>query len=255
MKKTNLSECKVMLTLRKIRLNEEFQTLGDFFDIDRRTAGVYFTRSKRLFAKYLYKFLKYMRPQSIKRNMPLGFRRNYNQIGFILDCFEIQIEKPTLIPTKQAQSYSSYKACNTVKYLACVTPDGLFCYVSRAYGGRTSDIAITTCSKFRKVLRKKFPVMADRGFKGIESFLIQNGTKLFRPPSVTSEKMTKAEVRLTKQIASLRIHVERAINRVRDFNMCKPHVTLDSNLVKCIDSVVKIACGLSNVQQQLIKTN
>lgn len=116
-------------------------------------------------------------------------------------------------------------------------------------------MAITTCSKLKKTFRAKFFVLADRGFKGIESYLIQNGTKLFRPPSVTSEKMTKAEVRVTKQIASLRIHVDRAINRVRDFNMCKPHVTLDVNLVKHIDSVVKIACGLSNIQQQLIKTH
>lgn len=94
MEKTKLSECKVMLTLRKIRLNEEFQTLGDLFDINRRTAGAYFNDSVELIAKYIHKFLKYMKPRSIKRNMPLGFRRNYNQIGFILDCFEIQIEKP-----------------------------------------------------------------------------------------------------------------------------------------------------------------
>lgn len=102
----------------------------------------------------------------------------------------------------------------------------------------------------------EFSVMADRGFKGIETVLIQKGSKLFRPPSATKDqKMTKGEVKMTKQIASLRIHVERSINRIRDFKMCKPHVTLDTNLVKYIDEVVKIACGLSNIQQQLIKTN
>lgn len=66
--------------------------------------------------------------------------------------------------------------------------------------------------------------------------------------------MMKKDVRLTKQIPSLPIHVERAINRVRDFNMCKPHVTLDNKFTKYIDDIVKIACGLSNIQQQLIKT-
>lgn len=94
--------------------------------------------------------------------------------------------------------------------------------------------------------------MADRGFKGIETVLLQKGYKLFRPPA--SQPMMKKDVRLTKQIPSLPIHVERAINRVRDFNMCKPHVTLDNKFIKYIDDIVKIACGLSNIQQQLIKT-
>lgn len=169
MKKAKLTECKVLLTLRKIRLNEEFQTLADLFDINRRTAGKYFNSSVKIIAKLLHKFLKYMKPQSIKRKMPLGFRRNYNQIGLILDCFEIQIEKLSLA-SKQSKSYSKYKSCNTVKYLACITPDGLFCYVSRGFGGRTSDMAIITCSKLKKTFRAK--VLADRGFKGIESYLI-----------------------------------------------------------------------------------
>lgn len=253
-RKTKLSEVKIMMTLRKIRLNEEFQTLGDLFDVNRRTAGKYFRESVPLCAKYLKKFMKCIKPASIKRNLPLSFRRNYKDIGFILDCFEIQIEKSNS-PKKQSKSWSTYKSCNTVKYLICVTPDGLISYVSLGYGGRSSDLVITTGCKLQKVLRANLSVMADRGFKGIETVLLQKGSKLFRPPSKTSQQMTKKDVRLTKQIASLRIHVERAISRVRDFNMCKPHVTLDNKLTKYIDHVVKIACGLSNIQQQLIKTN
>lgn len=254
MKRTKLSEIKVMLTLRKIRLNEEFQTLADLFEVDRRTAGSYFKVSVVLIAKCIKKFLKYVKPASIKRNLPLSFRRNFSRIGFILDCFEIQIERPSK-PKKQSKSFSQYKGCNTIKYLVCVTPDGMICYISKGFGGRSSDLAITTASKLRKALRAKFSVMADRGFKGIESVLLQKGSKLYRPPSTSNGKMSKPDVKLTKQIASLRIHVERAINRIRDYKMCKPHVAVDNNLVKHIGDVVNIACGLSNIQQQLIKTN
>ncbi|KAG4076576.1 hypothetical protein HA402_005970 [Bradysia odoriphaga] len=253
MRKTHLSEVQIMLTLRKIRLNEEFQTLADLFDVHRQTAGQYFHDSIGPIAKCLKKFMKYAKPKTIKRNLPISFRRNLDGIGAILDCFEIQIERPSK-PKKQAKSWSPYKSCNTVKYLVCVTPDGLIYYVSCGYGGRSSDLIITTSCKLHKSLKSKYIVMADRGFKGIENFLIKKGSKLFRPPSATSSQMSKRDVKLTKQIASLRIHVERSIGRIRDFNMCKPHVTLDAKLVKHINIVVKIACGLANLQHLLIKT-
>ncbi|KAJ6647924.1 hypothetical protein Bhyg_03148 [Pseudolycoriella hygida] len=128
-------------------------------------------------------------------------------------------------------------------------------FISKSFGGRSSDLAITTACKLQKSLRQKYSVMADRGFKGIHTILLQKGFKLFRPPSSSGAKMTKAEVKVTKQIASLRIHVERSINRIRKFSMCKPHVTLNHNLIKYFDNVVLIAAGLSNVQTQLIKTN
>lgn len=43
-------EMKVMLTLRKQRLNEEFESLGDLFDIDKKTAQLYYAESKNLVA-------------------------------------------------------------------------------------------------------------------------------------------------------------------------------------------------------------
>lgn len=41
-----LSEVKLMLTLRKLRLNEEFEVLGDLFDLDRSMADRYYHESK-----------------------------------------------------------------------------------------------------------------------------------------------------------------------------------------------------------------
>lgn len=107
-KRTKLSETKIMLTLRKIRLNEEFQTLADLFDVDRRKASSYFNESVVPIAKCIKKFMKYAKQWSIRRNLPLSFRRNYFRIGFIIDCFEIQIEKPSK-PKKQSKSFSTYK--------------------------------------------------------------------------------------------------------------------------------------------------
>lgn len=51
------------------------------------------------------------------------------------------------------------------------------------------------------------------------------GVQLVRPPSILSGgKVSKMEAKETKQIANLRIHIERAIRHLREFNMLKSHV-------------------------------
>lgn len=96
--------------------------------------------------------------------------------------------------------------------------------------------------------------MADRGFKNIEKLLLEKNCILVRPPSVSSDaKLSKDEVMATKRIASLRIHIERVIRRVREFNFLRPHSCLHSKLIPLTDHVVNIACGLVNLQDPLIK--
>lgn len=52
-------------------------------------------------------------------------------------------------------------------------------------------------------------ILTDRSFKHVEQLLTGKGIKLLTPPSVAARtKLSKAEVRQTKIIASLRIRIE-----------------------------------------------
>lgn len=105
------------------------------------------------------------------------------------------------------------------------------------------------------VIPERSVVMADRGFKQIQTVLNKKKCELIRPPSVlTNVKPTKAEVLLTKRIASLRIHVERVIRRIREFSLLEPHSTLNHAIMPHIDDVVTIAAALINLQGPIIKT-
>lgn len=124
------------------------------------------------------------------------------------------------------------KKCNTLKYLICISPDGTIIFISSEYGGRTSDTELFEKCNIMVVLPEKCALMADRGFKQIQNILDKKNIELVRPPSVLSkQKSKKEEVFLTKRIASLRIHVQRVIRRIKEFSLLESHSTLDHNII------------------------
>lgn len=141
-----------------------------------------------------------------------------------------------------------------MKYLISCTPNGLVNYVSQGFGGRTSDVTIVENCNFLDGLQQETCILADRGFKHLEQILYGRGIKLLRPPSVNAgAKLSKIEVRQTKIIASLRIHIERVIRRLREFHMLKQHSVINTNILRVLDHVIIIACALINLQDSLIK--
>lgn len=143
-----------------------------------------------------------------KLALPIAFRSSYYNLQSVIDCFEIQIEKPS-DPVKQALTWSEYKQCNTIKYLIPCTPNSCVKFVYDGWGGRITDKKlIQMCGYFEK-LPSGCHIMADRGFKQVEDVLTQRGIKVIRPPSVISGvPSTKEEEQESKRIAALRIHAE-----------------------------------------------
>ena len=86
--------------------------------------------------------------------------------------------------------------------------------------------------------------------------LNEKNCELIRPPSVSSsEKMTADEVIETKRIASLRIHIERVIRRLREYNILEPHSCLDLNVMLYINDIITIVAGLIICKHLLLKNN
>ena len=138
----------------------------------------------------------------------------------IIDCTEIAVEAPESLHTRSVY-YSDYKHHNTYKALIGITPAGVLCFVSELFPGNVSDREIVSrCG----ILNQKFwdqgdEMMADKGFT-IRDLLDPIGVKLNIPIFLESNTQFSTEqVVINQEKASLRIHVERYISRIKNFHI------------------------------------
>ena len=93
-------------------------------------------------------------------------------------------------------------------------------------------------------------VMADIGFT-IQDLLIPHGVRLNIPPFLQKNReMAADDVFLTKKIARLRVHVERAIGRVKEYKILQD--TIPASMWDSISNVIYVCCMLSNFQPLLV---
>jgi hypothetical protein len=92
---------------------------------------------------------------------------------------------------------------------------------------------------------------SNKGFN-IEDMLIEKGVHLNLPPYLENQgQFDVKQIRQTKSIAKLRIHVERAIRRLKEFHIFDSDISL--LLLGSINQIYTVAFLLVNFQGPLIK--
>ena len=205
---------------------------------------------------HLKPVIKWSCREQIWKTTPMCFQKHFGTNTVVIaDCFEIFINKSKNILAR-AQTFSSHKHHNTVQFLIGVTPQGVISYISKAWGGCTSDKFLTENCEFLDNLFPGDIVMADRGFDIEESATLYcTNVKI---PSFNKRKrqLSSLDIEQSQHIAAVRIHVERMIVQNKyslqgtlplDFLMKKD----DSNYCT-IDNIVCTACGLVNLCDSVI---
>ena len=70
-------------------------------------------------------------------------------------------------------------------------------------------------------------------------------------PEADMTDKTVAECRQTNMVANLMIHVERAINRIKEFKLLKNTMPID--ILPLADYIIKVCAALCNIQPPLIR--
>ncbi|XP_065067707.1 uncharacterized protein LOC135693223 [Rhopilema esculentum] len=179
------------------------------------------------------------------------FKKVHPATRVIIDCIEFFIEKPSSIQSQSA-SYSHYKHHNTAKGLIGITPSGAVSFVSDLYTERTSDKQATKDYGIYNLLEPGNAIMADKGFD------IQNdfpaGVSLNILPFLRNkDHLSLSEKQETRNIATLRIHVERAIARIKTFSVLK--TVFPISMCSELNKIWVICAYLTNFVPSLISTD
>ena len=157
---------------------------------------------------------------TIRATIPSSMKEKYPNLEWIIDAFEIQTERPSSL-VLQSKSYSTYKSRNTIKGILACTPSGQIGFISQLYHGSMSDRELTIRSGFLKMPHNRGAMwLVDKGFQ-IGDLAEPLGVVVNMPAFLGDHRkqMSKAEVYHTQQVASERIHIERAINKVKNFHI------------------------------------
>ena len=220
-------EDEFFIMLVKLRRNFPEEELAVRTGVSQSTVSRAFRKWVTALATALRSLPIWPSREQVNLSMPANVQSMYPNARVIIDGVEIFIEK-SANPTAQSTTWSSYKHHNTAKALVGVTPSGSVSFVSKLYGGRISDKRITRLCGILTLLDEGDVVLADKGFDITEEVAAVKAT-LNIPAFLRDKQFSHGDLLQTRRVASVRIHVERAIEQMKNYNIlsCLPISFMD----------------------------
>lgn len=209
---------QLLMTLMRLKLGLILEDLAFRFSVSKTSCS----RIIKKWIDHLYVQLSFLihwptRGQ-INATMPADFRGLFPKTRVIIDCTEFFTQTPASLSDRSLM-YSSYKGQMTWKALVGITPNGVVSFVSDLWAGSISDKQIVQESKLLDLCEKGDAIMGDKGFL-ISDLTTPRGIQLIIPPKKNKLKqMSKTDIELTRRVANVRIHVERHMERVKNFRV------------------------------------
>lgn len=100
-----------------------------------------------------------------------------------------------------------------------ISPSGVIHFVSDLFPGSASDKEIVAQSNFLSMLKPGDQVMADKGFNCQDELASVGATLILTHMSKKIVQFSKDQTEHNKKVASLRIHVERTMERIKNWHI------------------------------------
>ena len=185
----------------------------------------------------------------VRKHLPKSFSK-YPRTRVIIDCTKFFIEKSTQ-PSAQKITWSDYKTHNTFKLLVGICPSGAFTFVSKLWSSGICDRNITQKPGLLDKLEPQDDVTFDRGFN-IRDLVTKKRATLNIPPFAKGKTFSTKAVTKTRRIAAaVRIHVERAIQRLKCFKILNGVIPI--SLAAVAGQMVFVCAALCNLLKPLVK--
>ena len=131
-----------------------------------------------------------------------------------------------------------------------ITPSGVLCFVSDLFPGSTSDKEITVLSGFLEKLNHGDQVMADKGFNCQDELASVGASPVI--PTFLDKKVqfSSKETKHNKVVASLRVHVERLMERIKNWHIFDRKIPI--TLAPIASDMLVVVSALTNFHPPLI---
>ena len=221
-------EDHLLLLLMKMRLGVFNRDLAVRFEIHRSRVSKVFCNWVPILSNVLNSLFVWPGRGTKGTNLPAAFKKKWKDVVAIIGCKEVFIERPKNL-TARTQTWSNFKQNNTAKYLISITPSG----------------NVSVDSGFFDKISMGDNILADRGFTFKEELASLGATLKF--PHFTKEKsqLSGKEVDTSRQLSSVRIHVEMVIGQVKNIHMLRNIVPLTQ--MDLLDNIMVIVCAIINL--------
>jgi hypothetical protein len=241
---------QLLMTLMKLKMNSKDDDLALRFGISKATVSNVVNTMIHALHELLYEgILDKSFPSQLKckGSMPKSFEE-FGSARASIDAVEITQDIPSEL-NSQARAYSTYKSRHTVKAVTAVAPNGALTYSSKLYPGSTSDVAIVRHSGILNKFEAGDLILADKGFTVHDQ--LPQGVSLNLPPFLSGKsKFTSEEAKICYKIARARIHVERANERIKNYDILR-HIPAAYRPLST--KIFQVCCSLVNLQAPLLK--
>lgn len=242
---------RLLIFLFKMKLGIPFSALEVLFGVHRTTVSRVFHETLGYLAQACKELVPWPSMETIQSLMPQEFKEHHKDCRSIMDCTEIKIDSPSDV-SQSNYYWSHYKKGHTLNFLVVCSSHGVISFVSKTFGGRTTDDQITNQSEFLKLLEPGDSILADKGFPEIQTKLDEgvNGIVIVMPPFLHNKQFSAEEVREKKKIARIRIQFERIMQRIKIYRIL---LKLPKTMMSHADDIVFMCCVLVNLQPPIFE--
>ncbi|XP_065087454.1 UPF0746 protein DDB_G0281095-like isoform X2 [Ochlerotatus camptorhynchus] len=273
-----LNQRDIILTLRKIKLNEHNARLASVFGLTDSEVDILFRTSVPKIADCLRNFIVWPDDVTMKLNVPIYLRQHFNKIHLILNYLVVKVRQNAVKFLSQAQSETSYcevDQCHKLKYLVASTLDGCVCFVSRGFGIQTDDEAVLAQSGFLTKFKTNTNLIAGKNFHNFEDRLtngndhdhennngagggaVTDESDLERTMTTNEEDDNFGEIVSEKISKSrtfkLKNYIESVLESFQGHMILSPMACVDARSLELLDDIVVIVGALINLQKQEVE--
>lgn len=273
--KANITNFDLYLTLKKLRVNESFAILGEYFEYSESEVQKIFARTVIKLAKYLKFLIRWPEGEKYDRhkNLPISFRSKLSYVQSLIECVETDI-RSTQCPTLDTVD------CKNFKFVLAITPSGVISYVSEAYIGSNDDLAIFNACNFRNMIPTHLSLVAvpgkaisdlkndfdsdsttdsadetddnniNKDIKKKISLAAAHSSMNIVNSHLTSHKVKDFSIpTLHVREPTCRLQIRDVIYSLREFKIIQPYAVLEPHLYQYINEILVIISALTNLQR------